>query len=441
MFVGRTAITFPIAALFLAAQLLHAQQLEISSHMLANGMKVIIHPDRDIPNVAMYLFYKVGSRNERPGVTGMSHFFEHMMFNGAKKYGPKQFDIQMEKNGGRNNAYTSRDVTVYTNWFPRTALELMFDMEADRIRDLGFDPKIIESERGVVYSERRSSVDNNNFGVLYEQLNAAAFIAHPYGWPVVGWASDIEAWTMEDLKRHFQMGYAPNNCVLVLAGDVNEKEIMALARKYLEPIPRQDPPPPVRTREPAQLGERRIVVRKAAQLPLLMVSYPVPETSHGDHFTLQVLAAVLARGRSSRLHRGLVEDKQLTLAVNARMQESLDPGQLLIDAQVRSGVDPAALEEALMEEIERVRSNGITGPELEKARNQLLAGLYRDLKTISGKANLIGQAEVFHGGYRSLALRQEKIMKVSADEVRRAAQTYLAPNSRTTGTLIPEAGK
>src|SRR5687767_4585996 len=295
------------ALLCVASAVAAAPEPKITSVTLRNGMKILIEEDHDIPNVAMYLFYRVGSRNERPGITGISHFFEHMMFNGAKKYGPKQFDIEMEKAGGRNNAYTSRDVTVYTNWFPTSALELMLDMEADRIRDLGFDPKLIESERGVVYSERRSSVDNNNFGILYEQFNATAFLAHPYSWPVVGWASDIEAWTVDDLKQHFRMGYAPNNCILVLTGDITEAHALRLARKYLEPIARQEPPAPVRTKEPPQMGERRLVVRKTAQLPLLMVGYHVPEAMHADHRALEMLAAVLSRGRSSRLYKRLVD--------------------------------------------------------------------------------------------------------------------------------------
>src|SRR6202167_807891 len=264
------------------AALAWAQPSDVQTDTLSNGMKILIQEDHNIPNVAMYFFFKIGSRNEHPGATGLSHFFEHMMFNGAKKYGPKQFDIQMEKNGGNNNAYTTEDTTVYTDWFPRSALELMMDMEADRIRDLSFDPKMIESERGVVYSERRLSVDNSNFGTLREQLNAAAFIAHPYHWPVVGWPSDIESWTMDDLKAHFRMGYAPNNCVMVVVGDAPKTEVIGLARKYLEPIPRQDPPPPVRTKEPAQLGERRVVVRKPAQLPIEMIAYHVPEAKSPD---------------------------------------------------------------------------------------------------------------------------------------------------------------
>jgi len=169
-----------LAAVCLTPLLALAQSQNVQTTTLNNGMKILVQEDHAIPSVAMYFFYRVGSRNERPGITGISHFFEHMMFNGAKKYGPKQFDIQMEKAGGRNNAYTSEDVTVYTDWFPASALELMMDMESDRIRDLAFDPKLIESERGVVYSERRTSIDNSNGGLLQEQLTAAAFTAHPY---------------------------------------------------------------------------------------------------------------------------------------------------------------------------------------------------------------------------------------------------------------------
>ena len=415
-----------------------AQQVAVSAHTLTNGMKVLIHEDHDIPNVAMYLFYKVGSRNERPGSTGMSHFFEHMMFNGAKKYGPKQFDIEMEKAGGRNNAYTSRDVTVYTNWFPTSALDLMFDMEADRIRDLGFDPKMIESERGVVYSERRSSVDNNNFGILYEQLNATAFLAHPYSWPVLGWASDIEAWTIDDLKQHFRMGYAPNNCILVLTGDIAEAQALSLARKYLEPIPRQEPPPPVRTKEPPQMGERRLVVRKTAQLPLLMVGYHVPEAMHADHRALEMLAAVLSRGRSSRLYKRLVDQDQLTLSASASKSDTLDPALFLFSMQVRAGKDPAAAEKALYEEIEKVRTAGITADELTKVRNQMLVDLYDDLKTIAGKANLIGSYEVFYGDHKRVNTASQELEKVTAEDIKRVAAKYLAETNRTVGTLIPE---
>lgn len=432
-----TRLLWPLL-LFCAA--LPAQHIQISEHSLSNGMKILIHPDHDVPNVAMYFFYKIGSRNERPGTTGLSHYFEHMMFNGAKKYGPKQFDVEMEKAGGSNNAYTSRDITAYTDWFPKSALELMFDMEADRIRDLAFDPKIVESERGVVFSERRSSVDNNPFGMLYEQVGAAAYTAHPYGWPVLGWASDIEAWTMDDLKAHFKMGYAPNNCVMVVTGDVTEAEILPLARKYIEPIPSQPPPPAVRTKEPEQLGERRVVVKRPSALPIVLVSYHVPESRHADAPVFELVEAILSTGRSSRLYTRLVDRDQLVLDIGSGTQPSLDPGQYLFSLQVRSGVDPAKAEAALYDELARLAAEPVPAAELEKAKTQKLADLYRSLKTISGKANLIGQFEVFFGGHAKLATVAESLEKVTAADIQRVAAKYFKYANRTVGTLIPTGG-
>src|SRR6204780_1701839 len=323
---------FTIAGLLTCA-LAVAQTQAVQTTTLNNGMKILIQEDHAIPNVEMYFFYKIGSRNERPGITGISHFFEHMMFNGAKKYGPKEFENNMEKAGGNNNASTGNDMTIYTDWFPNTALELMMDMESYRIRDLAFDPKIIESERGVVYSERRTSVDNSNQGTLSEQLRAAAFIAHPYHWPVVGWPSDIESWTMDDLKSFFQIGYPPNNCTMVVVGDVATANVLTLARKYIEPIPRQDPPPPVRTKEPPQLGERRVVGRKAAQLPLQMIAYHVPEAKSPDTPVLEVVTALLSRGQSSRLYQRMVDREQLALSVNAGKGDTFDPTIMTITIQ------------------------------------------------------------------------------------------------------------
>jgi zinc protease len=410
----------------------------VSSQTLANGMKVLIQEDHAIPEVSMYFFYKIGSRNEHPGTTGVSHFFEHMMFNGAKKYGPGQFDFHMEANGGNNNAYTSQDVTVYTDWFPPAALELMMDMEADRIRDLAFDPKIVESERGVVYSERRSSVDNSNFGLLYEQLNAAAYIAHPYHWPVVGWPSDIEGWSMADLQQHFRMGYSPNNCVMVVVGDVNTADTVALIRKYIEPIPSHDPPPPVRTKEPEQLGERRVVIQKAAQLPIQLVAYHVPETKHADMPALQVLDAILTSGQSSRLYRRMVDGDQIALSVGCNVTGGFDPGLMVFSMQPRSGIDPARTEKVLYEELDRIRGAEIPAAELRKAKNQMLAAHYRSFKTGAGRANMLGTYEVVYGSYTRLYTAADEIEAVTAADIRRVAEKYLTEKNRTVATLVPE---
>jgi zinc protease len=416
-----------------------AQNLNIQTVTLDNGMKILIQEDRNIPNVAMYFFYRIGSRNEGPGTTGISHFFEHMMFNGAKKYGPKQFDNEMEKAGGNNNASTGNDLTIYTDWFPSSALELMMDMEADRIRNLSFDPKVVQSERGVVYSERRTSVDNNNFGILREQLQAAAFTAHPYHWPVVGWPSDIESWTMEDLKNYFAIGYAPNNCTMVVVGDVTAERLIALAKKYLEPIPRHDPPPPVRTKEPEQLGERRVTVKKAAQLPIQMIAYHVPEATHPDANVLDLVATVLSTGQSSRLYKRMVDEEALALSVNGGFGDSFDPTLMTFTIHPRSGVDLARTEKALYQELERLQTAEVPARELQKAKNQMLAAQYRQLKTIAGRASLLGHYEVVLGDYRKLSSVDKQLEGITAADIQRVAKKYFVEKNRTVATLIPES--
>ena len=216
---------------------------EIRRLVMDNGLTVIAWPDHDIPNVALYTFVRAGGRNEYPGITGLSHFFEHMMFLGTDNLEPGEFDRQMEAAGGANNAYTTNDVTVYTDWFPRSALETIFELEADRFQNLQTYSDVVQSEREVVYSERRMRVDNNNVRKLMEQVFATAFVAHPYQFPVMGWPSDIEQWTETDLENFYRRYYAPNNLTMVIVGDVTPREVFRLADKHFGPIPAQEPPP------------------------------------------------------------------------------------------------------------------------------------------------------------------------------------------------------
>jgi len=415
-----------------------ARQFPVVDKTLKNGMKVLVQTDHSIPNVALYIFYRIGSRNERPGTTGLSHFFEHMMFNGAKKYGPGELDKAMEANGASNNAYTTQNTTVYQDWFPRSALELIFDVEADRIQYLNFDPKKIESERGVVASERRTSVDASNAGILDEQLWATAFLAHPYQWPVVGWMSDIERWTLEDLKHHFEMGYAPNNATMVVVGDVAPEEIFRLCEKYIEPIPRHAPPPPVSTVEPEQLGERRLVVHKPAELPLLMIAYHVPATSHSDFYALNILRTVLVGGESSRLYQRLVDQDQIALEVGSSQQPAFDPTIATVYAQPKQGVDPAKCGAAIYDELAKLQKTAISEQELEKAKNIRLVEFYQGMRTISGRANTIGSYEVFFGDYRKAFEAARNYAAVSKEDVQRVVRKYFVPNNRTVATLLPD---
>jgi zinc protease len=401
-------------------------------------MKVLVQTDHNIPNIALYIFYRIGSRNEHPGTTGLSHFFEHMMFNGAKKYGPGELDKVMEANGGSNNAYTSQNVTVYQDWFPRSAMPLIFDIEADRIQNLSFDPQKIDSERQVVASERRSSVDNDNGGLLDEQLWATAFIAHPYQWPVIGWMSDIEHWTIDDLKRHFAMGYSPSNATMVVVGDVTPEEIFQLCEKTIEPIPSHAAPPPVTTIEPPQLGERRLLVRKPAELPLLMIAYHVPQTNNPDFYATNILRTILFQGESSRMYQRLVDKDQIALDVSSSIEPAFDPTLAIIIAQPKQAVDPEKCEKAIYEELERVKLSAISDQELEKAKNIRLMEFYQQVRTINGRANTIGTYEVFDGDYKKLFDAAKNYAAVTKEDVQRVAKAYFGANNRTVASLLPQ---
>jgi zinc protease len=414
---------------------------QVKSMTLANGMKVIVWTDRDIPNVALYNWVRVGSRNEVPGITGLAHFFEHMMFNGTSRRAQGEFDKSMEGQGGSNNAYTSENVTVYQDWFPRTALDLVFDLESDRLANLAFEPKVIESERGVVYSERRLSVEDNNQGFLVEQVQATAFVAHPYQIPTIGWPADIQSWKIEDLQKFFKTNYAPNNCTLILVGDVSAEEGFALAKRYLEPIPRQEPPPPVRTTEPAQLGEKRVFVERAAQTPLLYVAYKSPAANDAQGPAINLLLTILADGNSSRLHRSLVEEKKLAIEVNGTFSEGFDPNLTWLQLTLPEGADVAAAEKALGEALDGVVAAGVTDAELARAKNIYASAFWKQIATINGKAALLGQFEVFEGDYQKLFDSPAVYEKVTRDDVQKAAALVFQKNHRTVGVLQAPAEK
>ena len=432
---GRSA-TAGTAATATTAQKPGAQ---VRTKTLKNGLKVIVWADPDNPSVALYNWFRVGSRNERPGITGLSHFFEHMMFNGAKKYGPGEFDRVMEAHGGRNNAYTSEDVTVYQDWFPRSALEKIFDLEADRLQSLAIDPKVVESERGVVYSERRSSVDNDNNGLLMEQVQATAFVAHPYQFPVIGWPSDIESWKQEDLERYFRTYYAPNNATLIVVGAVTPEEIFSLAEKYLEPIPAQPEPEPVRTQEPAQQGERRVVVRKLAQAPLLQMAFHGLKASDAEAPALDLLVRILTEGDSSRLHRRLVEEEQVAINVGGYRGAGFDPSLTWMLVDLPPGGDLGKAETLLDEELAKVVSAGVSDAELRKAKNIAVAEFWRSLETNSGRAQALGTYEVFHGDWQKLFSAPERYEAVTREQVQKVAARVFARNNRSVGVLVPEA--
>jgi predicted Zn-dependent peptidase len=398
-------------------------------------MKFLVIEDFSIPNANMYLFYKVGSRNEYQGITGLSHFFEHMMFNGAKKYGPKEFDRTMEFNGGANNAYTTNDVTVYTNWFPASATEVIFDLEADRISSLSIDPKMVESERGVVISERSTGLENSPWRLLIQSIEGQAFQEHPYHWPVIGYLDDMKNWKQEDLERYFKTYYAPNNCVVVMSGAVKLADVKKWAETYLEPIPAQPAPPPVHIVEPPQTGERRIEVQKDVASAYLGVAYKTPASTHDDYYALTLLSDILSSGNSSRLYSSLVDQQQLASTVFVNYGESFDPMLFAIYAVTARNVQPEKLENAIYAELDKIIKEGVTEMELQKVKNKKLIEFYNQVETINGKSNNLGTYEVFFGDYRKMFEAPDRFNKVSVADIQRVAETYFKKDTRTVGIL------
>ncbi len=408
---------------------------DVKSFVLKNGMKFLVLEDNSIPNANMYFFYKVGSRNEHPGITGLSHFFEHMMFNGAKKYGPKLFDRVMEYNGGSNNAYTTNDVTVYTDWFPSSALEVMFDLEADRIASLSIDSGMVRSERGVVLSERSTGLENNPYELLSQNIDATAYQEGPYHWPVIGYEQDIKNWTKEDLEYYFRTYYAPNNCVVVVSGNVRADNVKKLAEKYFQPIAAQPEPRPVHLVETPQNGERRITVQKEVSSPYIGIAYPVQNAKHEDYFALDILSSILTNGNSSRLYAALVDKKQLASSVFTNFGATFDPSLMTIYAVTNPGKKVEDLENAVYEELEKIKKTGITEKELQKIKNQKLMDFYGQLETINGKSNNIGTYEVFFGDYRKMFEAPSYYNKVTVADIKRVANRYIKKSTRTVGVL------
>ena len=431
----KTLLVFLISAVSIFAQI---KADDVQSFTLKNGMKILVLENSSIPNANMYLFYRVGSRNEHVGITGISHFFEHMMFNGARKYGPKQFDRIMEANGGANNAYTSENITAYTNWFPSSTLEVIFDLEADRIAYLNFDSSMIESERGVILSERSTGLENNPMEELWQEVQATAFIAHPYMWPVIGWESDIKNWTKQDLENYFHTNYAPNNCLVVITGDVKTDEVKRLAEKYWELIPAAPAPRKVHTIEPEQTGERKVFVQREVPSPNLLITYHVPQSGSEEYYAIDLLSSILSQGRSSKLYSSLVEEKQLALEVGTYYGDAFDPTLFYFYGVCNDGVKASDLENAILEQIKKIVDEGVSENELQKVKNQKLMDFYKTMETINGMSNTIGTYELFFGDYKKLFSAPDDYKKVTVEDIQNVAAKYFTKQNRTVGILNTE---
>ncbi len=407
---------------------------------LSNGLRVRLLANRAAPITSVYTFFKVGSRNEQPGITGISHLFEHMMFNGAKKYGPKQFDRVLESHGGRSNAYTTHDMTVYHEEVAAEALDKVFDLESDRMASLTIDEASLESEREVVKEERRLRVDNEPAGLLDEELGALMWKAHPYRWPVIGWMGDIENIRREDCERYFQTFYAPNNAALYVVGDFDPARALSQIRRCYGGIHPGPPVPPVVDSEPEQRGERRALVEHAAQAPSLMVGYRAPRAQHEDALALDILQYALTVGDGSRLVRSLVYERPWAIAVNMDWAWRIDPGGIVFYLELKPDSKPERTEQALYEQLEKVCDEGLAAREMAKAKNNLKSHLLQGLATNSGKAQVLGSYELLLGSWRASVDVASRYDAITAEQVRAAAQKYLKAEKRSVATLLPSGG-
>ena len=411
---------------------------EVRTRTLANGLTLVVWPNHNIPSVALHNWVRVGSRNEHDGGTGLAHFFEHMMFNGTDKRARGEFDRLMEARGASNNAFTSQDVTVYQDWFPSSALELVLELESDRIANLAFDPAVVENERKVVYSERRLRVDDSNAALLDEQVQAKAFQVHPYRIPTIGWPADIESWNLADLQQFYRTYYAPNNCTLILVGDVEPERAFALAERYFGAIPRGHTPPVVNAPEPPQRGERQVVLERPGQNPLLQLAYHAISASDPRQPALNLLQTILVGGDASRLHRSLVEEQRLAVAIGGGWSEGFDPNLFVLHATLPEDGGLEQLRAAVDAELARLVRDGVTEDELRRAKNLAAADFWRGVATIDGKARLLGEYAVLHGDYRLLFCAPERYECATGAELLEVARSVFASERRTIGLLQPQ---
>jgi len=405
---------------------------------LPNGLRLRLLADRNAPTVSYYTFFQVGSRNEQLGRTGISHLFEHMMFNGAAKYGPKEFDRLLESRGGSSNAYTSNDVTAYYEDFASDALETVLDLESDRMRSLALTPETLEQERQVVKEERRLRTENSVFGLMEEQLESLVFQAHPYRWPVIGWMDDIDRITRGDCAEFFRTYYAPGNAAIYAVGDLDPDATLGAIERAYGDIPAGPAPHPVAEGEPPQRGERRAAVRYPSQAAALLVGWRGPAAKSADSAALDVLQTVLAVGEASRLRRRLVETDELAVSVNVSWGWRIDPGVFLVFAELAPGVVPAKAERALWDEIAKVATTRIGAGELRRAQRLLRSSVLHELATHNGVAHALGQAEALLGDWREAGRSLAQYAAVGTRDVRRVAETWLGPTQRCVVTLEPE---
>jgi zinc protease len=405
--------------------------------VLPNGLKVILLENHKAPLVTFQVWYRVGSRNEAWGKTGLSHMLEHMMFKGTERVGPEEFSRTIQENGGNDNAFTSYDYTAYFENLNADRIQVAIDLEVDRMQNLLLREQDFRTERMVVMEERRLRTEDNPQAVLIEQVMATAFQIQPYRWPIIGWMEDLARLTLDDLKEYYRTYYNPANAFLVAAGDFKKEELLPKIEKAFGSYPKGVAPAQEKHIDPPQIGERRIFVKKEAQLPFLVMGYHVPNIREPDSYVLEVIATILSGGKSSRLYQSLVREKRLVLSVDADQSlTSRDPSLFTLSADLLPGKEVAQVEKALDQEVERLQKEPVGKQELEKAVNQLEASFIFAQDSLFYQAMLLARYEIALS-WKTIDDYLPSIRKVSPEDIQRVAKKYLIPDNRTVGILIP----
>ncbi len=410
---------------------------EVKEYKLNNGLKVIAIEEHKSPVATFQVWYSVGSRDEPAGKSGLSHLLEHMMFKGTSKYGPSALSRIVQKNGGTDNAYTTKDYTVYFELFSSDRIILSVGLEADRMQNLIMDPKEVLSERSVVMEERRLRYEDDPRNSLFEEVTAAAFKVHPYQRLVIGWMSDLKSIGRDDLYDYYKTYYSPNNAVIVVAGDVNGDELIKNIGTLFGDLPSGPPVKKMSSAEPEQKGERRVILKREAELPYILIAYHVPSFPHEDSYALDVLTLIFAGGKSTRLYQSLVYEKKVALGASADYSGfSRDPYLFFFYATAAPGRDIEDVEASLYAEIENLQNEPPSEREIQKAKNQIESSFIMGQDSIYVQAMKYGMFEMLRD-WKLIDTYIEGIRKVTREDVVKIAKKYFKEESRTVGILIP----
>ncbi len=414
-------------------------KLDVKEYHLKNGLTLLMHEDHSAPVISFQVWYNVGSRDERPGITGISHMFEHMMFKGSARFGPEEHSRIITLNGGNDNAFTTKDCTAYFENLPSTKLELAAELEADRMASLRLIPETLASEREVVKEERRLRVDNSLFGTLEEELYAVAFSLHSYHWPVNGWMSDLDAIDLEDCKAFFSNYYAPNNATILILGDLNPEETIKVIEKHFGPIPSNERPTSTITPEVAPRGERQANCYVSTQFPWLVVAYHSPAAIHSDIPALELLSSILGEGRSSRLYKRLIRDR-IALSCSIDVDKMKDSGLFTITVKsIQEGHTPEEVESIIYTELQKLQEEWVSDKELQKARNQKEADLVFGIQTNFIRGIRMGFNMVSSGDPLFFLKTLESYRCINAGDLQKVAKKYFSRKNRVVVRLLPEA--